>query len=132
MGYRLSVKLEEEVGEFSDDEKRELRHDAGLDTRGVDGVVKMCMDELSIILFYTIKGEEARAWPVQKGTKAIDAAGKIHSDMQMGFIKAEVLTYEDFVKAGGFSEGQNRGYSKIEGKEYVVQDGDIILVKFRA
>ena len=131
-GYRLSVKLEEEVGEFSDDEKRELRHDAGVDPRGADGLVKMCMDELSIILFYTIKGEEARAWPVQKGTKVIDAAGKIHSDMQMGFIKAEVLTYEDFVKAGGFSEGQNRGYSKIEGKEYVVQDGDIILVKFRA
>jgi len=130
-GYRLSVKLEEEVGDFRDDEKRELRHDAGLDPRGVDGLVKMCMEELSIILFYTIKGDEARAWPVPKGTKVIDAAGKIHSDMQKGFIKAEVLTYKDFVKAGGFGEGQNRGYSKIEGKEYIVQDGDILLIKFR-
>jgi ribosome-binding ATPase YchF (GTP1/OBG family) len=102
-----------------------------VDPRGIDGLVRMCMEDLSIILFYTIKGEEARAWPVARGTKVIDAAGKIHTDMQKGFIKAEVLAYDDFIRAGGFGEGQNRGYTKIEGKEYVVHDGDIILVKFR-
>ena len=86
---------------------------------------------MAIIVFYTIKGEEARAWPVQEGTKVIDGAGKIHTDMQKGFIKAEVLTYNDFVKSGGFTEAQNLGLTKIEGKEYVLQDGDIILIKFR-
>jgi GTP-binding protein YchF len=131
-GYRISVKLEEEAADFSDQEIRELRQEAGLDPRGIDGLVRVCMEELSIILFYTIKGEEARAWPVAGGTKMVEAAGKIHTDMQKGFIKAEVLAYDDFVKAGGFGEAQSRGYAKIEGKEYVVQDGDIILVKFRA
>lgn len=130
-GYRISVKLEEEIEDFSDEEKLELRHDAGLDPRGIDGLLKMCMEELSILLFYTIKGEEARAWPVAAGTRVVDAAGKIHTDMQKGFIKAEVLAYKDFIKAGGFVEAQNQGFAKIEGKEYVVQDGDIILVKFR-
>ncbi len=130
-GYRISVKLEEEAEDFSDEERRELRQDAGVDPRGIDGLVRVCMEELSIMLFYTIKGEESRAWPVARGTKVIDAAGKIHTDMKKGFIRAEVLTYDDFIKAGGFAEGQNRGYTKIEGKEYVVQDGDIILVKFR-
>ncbi|MDH4210496.1 MAG: redox-regulated ATPase YchF [candidate division WOR-3 bacterium] len=130
-GYRISVKLEEETGDFSDEERIELRQDAGVDPRGIDGLVRMCMEELSIILFYTIKGEEARAWPVARGIRVIDAAGKIHTDMQKGFIKAEVLAYDDFIRAGGFGEGQNRGYTKIEGKEYVVHDGDIILVKFR-
>jgi len=130
-GYRISVKLEEEIVDFSDEEKIELRQDARLDPRGIDGLLKTCMEELSIILFYTIKGEEARAWPVAADTKVVDAAGKIHTDMQKGFIKAEVLAYDDFIKAGGFVEAQNHGYVKIEGKEYVVQDGDIILVKFR-
>ncbi len=130
-GFKMSVKLEEETAEFTEAEKVELREDAGLDTRGLDGLVRLCMEELSIILFYTIKGEEARAWPVAGGTKVLDAAGKIHTDMQKGFIKAEVLAYDDFIKAGGFGEAQNLGYTKIEGKEYVVRDGDIILIKFR-
>jgi GTP-binding protein YchF len=131
-GYKMSVVLEEEITEFDDDEKKELRKDAGVEMEGPAGFIKLCLERLNMMFFYTIKGEEARAWPAREGTKAIDAAGKIHSDMQKGFIKAEVLAYDDFIKAGGFAEAQNRGLSKIEGKEYVVQDGDIILIKFRA
>jgi len=131
-GYRLSVGLEEEIADFTQEEKEELRKDAGLDPGGVDGLIKLCLNRLSIMIFYTIKGEEARAWPVPVGTKVFDAAGKIHTDMQRGFIKAEILSYSDFMKCGGFAEAQSRGCTKIEGKEYALQDGDIVLIKFRA
>ncbi|MCK4941434.1 redox-regulated ATPase YchF [candidate division WOR-3 bacterium] len=130
-GYKISAKLEEEITAFNEDEKRELRKDAGVDPESLPGLIKLCLNKLTIIVFYTIKGEETRAWPVQEGTKVVDGAGKIHTDMQKGFIKAEVLTYNDFVKSGGFTEAQNLGLTKIEGKEYVLQDGDIILIKFR-
>jgi len=131
-GYRISVELEQEVVEFTEEEKRELREDAGVAPDGLGGLVKLCLDKLSVIIFYTIKGAEARAWPVTGGTRVIDAAGKIHTDMQKGFIKAEVLKYSDFVKSGGFTEAQALGCTKIEGKEYILKDGDIVLIKFRA
>ncbi len=130
-GYKLSVKLEEDILEFEEKEKEELRKDSGLDPRGLSGLIDFCLGRLSMILFYTIKGEEARAWPVKDSTKVVDAAGMIHSDMKEGFIKAEVLNYIDFMKAEGFAQAQHLGLTKIEGKEYIVQDGDIILIKFR-
>ena len=131
-GYRVSVKLEEEITDFAEDEKIELRKEANLAVDGLGGLIKLCLDRLSIIVFYTMKGEETRAWPVSSGTKVIEAAGKIHTDMQKGFIKAEILTYDDFVKCGGFTEAQTHGCTKIEGKDYVLRDGDIVLIKFRA
>lgn len=131
-GCRISVRLEEETGDFAEEEKAELRKDAGVDPFGIDGIVQRCMKELSIIIFYTIKGEEARAWPVPQGMTVFEAAGKIHTDMQKGFIKAEVLPYADFIRARGFAEAQSHGYAKIEGREYVLHDGDIVLIKFRA
>jgi GTP-binding protein YchF len=130
-GYRLSVKLERDMTDFTDEEKRELRKDAGVDTRGLQGLISVCLETLSIILFYTIKGEEARAWPVAAGTTISDAAGMIHTDMQEGFIKAEVLGYDDFIKMKGFTAAQHAGKTHIEGREYAVQDGDIVLIKFR-
>jgi len=130
-GYRLSVKLEEDILEFSEDEKKDLRTEARLAPQGSKGLLDICMQRLSIGLFYTIKGDEARAWLMKPGTKAIDAAALIHTDLKKGFIKAEVLQYEDFMKAGGFTEAQHSGFTKIEGKEYTVQDGDILLIKFR-
>jgi len=130
-GFKISVKLEEDIQGFTEKEKEELRKEAGLDPGGLSNLLRLCLEKLSIILFYTIKGEESRAWPIRKGTKIIDAAGLIHTDIKNGFIKAEVLTYEDFIKTGGFSEAQQAGLTKIEGKEYIVNDGDIILVKFR-
>lgn len=131
-GYKISVKLEEEIMEFAEDEKAELRKDAGVAIDGLPGLIRLCLSNLSTIIFYTIKGEETRAWPVTLGTKVIEGAGKIHTDMQKGFIKAEVLAYADFIKSGGFTEAQNLGYTKIEGKDYILHDGDIVLIKFRA
>ncbi len=131
-GYRLSIKLEEELLEFSEGEKEDFRKVAGLDPRGLSGLLECCLERLSVIQFFTIKGEEARAWLVPRGTSVLNAAGKIHSDMQSGFIKAEVLHYDDFIKAGGFAQAHQDGLTKIEGKEYVVKDGDIILIKFRS
>ncbi|UCF70007.1 MAG: redox-regulated ATPase YchF [candidate division WOR-3 bacterium] len=130
-GYRISVKLEGEIAEFTEDERIELRKDAGVDINGPAGLIKHCLDKLSIILFYTIKGDEARAWPVPQGTTVFEAAGKIHTDMQKGFIKAEVLSCHDFFKAGGFAEAQNLGCTKIEGRDYILHDGEIVLIKFR-
>lgn len=131
-GYRLSVKLEEDIEGFTDMEKKDLRKDAALDPRGLTGLLELCLDKLSIILFYTIKGEETRAWTAKDGIKVLDAAGMIHSDMKNGFIKAEVLNFDNFIKSGGFAQAQQAGFTKIEGKDYIVKDGDIILVKFRS
>jgi GTP-binding protein YchF len=130
-GYRLSVKLEEDIQDFSDQEKTELRRSAGLEPSGLKGLVEDSLKMLGIIVFYTIKGEETRGWPIPKGTKVIDAAGKIHTDLKEGFIKAEVLKCDDLVKTGGYAEAHHAGCAKIEGKDYVVQDGDVILIKFR-
>jgi GTP-binding protein YchF len=130
-GYRVSVKLEEDILDFSADEKDELRKGAGLEPGGFSGLLKMVLERLEIIIFYTIKGDETRAWPMKKGTRVVDAAGRIHTDMQDGFIKAEVLQYDDLVKENGYAEAQRAGRTKIEGKEYIVQDGDIILIRFR-
>lgn len=130
-GYRLSVKLEEDVVDFTESEKEGLRREANLDPTGLRGLVDRCLKTLGIIIFYTIKGEETRGWPIRQGTKVIDAAGKIHTDLQEGFIKAEVLKCDDLVRAGGYAEAHHAGGTKIEGRDYVVQDGDVILVKFR-
>lgn len=130
-GYRLSVKLEEDIVDFKEKEKEELRQSCGFNPHGLPGLLDFCLEKLSIIVFYTIKGEETRAWTIKDGTKAIDAAGKIHTDMKNGFIKAEVLAYDEFIKSGSFAQAQHLGLTKIEGKDYIVNDGDIILIKFR-
>jgi GTP-binding protein YchF len=130
-GYKLSVKLEEDIVDFTGEEKSALRKEAGVDVNGISGLLQQCLHALSNIIFYTIKGEEARAWTIKQGASVWEAAGKIHSDIQEGFIKAEVLPYHDFISMVGFSAAQHEGKTKIEGKEYIVQDGDIILIKFR-
>jgi GTP-binding protein YchF len=130
-GYRISVKLEEDIKDFSEQEKMELRREAGLEPEGTTGLLKLCLKRLSMITFFTIKGEESRAWLIESGTKVVDAGGKIHSDLKEGFIKAEVLRYEDLLRAGSFNNAHEQGLTKIEGKDYIVQDGDIILIKFK-
>jgi len=130
-GYKISVKLEEEIFDFSEPEKRELRSEAKLEPAGLKGLLQLCLTKLSVISFFTIKGEESRAWLIRSGTRVIDAAGKIHTDLKEGFIKAEILKYEDLLKTKNFAIAQSQGLTKIEGKEYIVQDGDIILIKFK-
>lgn len=130
-GYRISVKLEQEIQNFTEEERQELRKEAGLESTGIFGLIKACLKKLSIIIFYTIKGDETRAWPIKKGTKIQDAAGMIHTDMKKGFIKAEVIDYNSFIETDSFAQAQQLGKTRIQGKDYIVQDGDIILIKFR-
>lgn len=131
-GYRLSVKLEEDIIDMNEAEKQELRAEIHADVAGVKGLIERCYRSLSLIIFYTIKGDETRAWLLEKGASVLKAAGKIHSDMEKGFIKAEILPYNDFMEVRDFAAAQQAGRTRIEGKEYIVHDGDIILIKFRA
>ncbi len=128
--YLFSVSLEQALEGFSETEKVEIRLGLGLSAQGAEGIVEACFRQLDLIRFYTIKGEESRAWAIKRGTNIIDAAGKIHSDMAKGFIKAEVLQFNDLVSAGSFSKAKESGKVLVEGKNYIVKDGDIILIKF--
>lgn len=130
--FTFSAQLEEEIADFAEPEKRELRHSTGLNEAGPLGIIETSFTQLGLIRFYTVKGDETRAWSVPHGTKMADAAGKIHSDLKEGFIKSEVASFPDLVAAGGFHEAKNTGKVRIEGREYIVQDGDVILVKFKA
>jgi ribosome-binding ATPase YchF (GTP1/OBG family) len=85
---------------------------------------------LGLITFYTTAGTELRAWTIPQGTRAPEAAGRIHSDMERGFIRAEILHYDDFVRLGGLSQAKDKGLLRSEGKEYVIKDGDIVLFRF--
>ena len=130
-GYRISVRMEEDIKDMSTDEQQELRREINADISGAEGLLEQCCRELSLITFYTIKGDETRAWLLPGGSTVLTAAGKIHSDMEKGFIKAEVVTHSDFMVAKGFAGAQHSGKTRIEGKDYVVHDKDIILIKFR-
>ncbi len=128
--YLLSCKLEEEGEGLTPEELKELRRSIGVDEKGPEGLIEECFKRLGLIRFYTIKGEETRAWPILKGTKVIQAAGKIHTDMQKGFIKAEVCPFDDLLECGGFNQAKERGKVSIQGKDYEVKDGDVILIRF--
>ena len=102
----------------------------GIKEPGLNKVVKAGYELLNLISYLTTGPTETRAWTITKGTKAPAAAGKIHSDIQRGFIKAEVVSYSDLVKCGSFVEAISKGKLRIEGKEYVMQDGDVVNFKF--
>jgi GTP-binding protein YchF len=127
----FSAALEPAMNGLSDAEKTELRTDLGLAPEGPSAIVARCFEALGLIRFYTIKGEESRAWAAPRGTTAVDAASLIHSDMAKGFVKAEVVTYDDLAAAGDYQVARQAGKVKIEGKNYVLQDGDVLHVRFR-
>ena len=102
----------------------------GLTESGLDKVIKKSYDLLGLMSFLTAGEPEVRAWTIKKGTKAPEAAGKIHSDIQRGFIKAEVVSYDDLMKEGSMLAAREKGLVRAEGKEYIMQDGDIVLFKF--
>jgi len=114
----------------SDEEKREFMKDLELEESGLHKLVKAGYGLLKLITFYTTVGPEMRAWTVLKGTRAPQAAGKIHSDMERGFIKGEVVSYSDFIKAGSSASAKEEGHLRLEGKDYIVRDGDIIYFRF--
>ena len=126
----LCVKIEEELSGLEDEDKKEMLEALGLDESGLDKVIKRSYDLLGLMSFLTAGEPEVRAWTIKKGTKAPQAAGKIHSDIERGFIKAEVVSYNDLIKEGSMIAAKEKGLVRSEGKEYIMQDGDIVLFKF--
>ena len=126
----LCVKMEEELSGLNDEDKKEMLEVYGLEESGLDKVIKKSYDLLGLMSFLTAGEPEVRAWTIKKGTKAPQAAGKIHSDIERGFIKAEVVSYDDLMREGSMLAAKEKGLVRSEGKEYIMQDGDIVLFKF--
>lgn len=126
----LCVKIEEELSGLEEEDKKEMLEALGLEESGLDKVIKRSYDLLGLMSFLTAGEPEVRAWTIKKGTKAPQAAGKIHSDIERGFIKAEVVSYPDLMDAGSMVNAKEKGLVRSEGKEYIMQDGDIVLFKF--
>ena len=126
----LCVKIEEELSGLEDEDKKEMLEALGLEESGLDKVIKKSYDLLGLMSFLTAGEPEVRAWTIKKGTKAPQAAGKIHSDIERGFIKAEIVSYDYLIKEGSMVAAKERGLVRQEGKDYIMQDGDIVLFKF--
>ena len=126
----LCVKIEEELSGLEEEDKKEMLEALGLEESGLDKVIKKSYDLLGLMSFLTAGEPEVRAWTIKKGTKAPQAAGKIHSDIERGFIKADVVSYSDLMGAGSMVAAKEKGLVRSEGKEYIMQDGDIVLFKF--
>jgi GTP-binding protein YchF len=126
----LCGKLEMELSQLEEAETRELRTEFGLEESGLDRTIKLSYQLLGFISFFTIVSDEIRAWSIKSGTTALKAAGKIHSDMERGFIRAEVVSYDDLMKCQSLAEARKRGLLRLEGKSYVIQDGDVITFLF--
>ncbi len=126
----LCVKIEEEISTLEDEDKKEMLEAIGLKESGLDKLIKKSYDLLGLMSFLTAGEPEVRAWTIKKGTKAPQAAGKIHSDIERGFIKAEVVSYDDLIREGSMNEAKEKGLVRSEGKEYIMKDGDIVLFKF--
>ena len=126
----LCVKIEEELTILDEADKKEMLHELGLNESGLDKVIKASYDLLGLMSFLTAGEPEVRAWTIKKGTKAPVAAGKIHSDIERGFIRAEIVSYNDLMQEGSMQAAKEKGLVRSEGKEYIMQDGDIVLFKF--
>lgn len=126
----LSVRLESELANLDSEEQQELMKDFGLTSSGLDRVIRCAYDFLNLITYFTVGPKETRAWTIKKGTKAPEAAGVIHTDFQRGFIRAEVVSYDDFISCGSLVKAREEGKARQEGKEYVVVDGDVVLFRF--
>lgn len=127
----FSAALETALADASETDRVELRTALGLHRDGPAAIVEACFAALDLIRFYTIKGTESRAWAAPRGTTALAAANMIHTAIGQGFIRAEVVRYDDLVRAGDYAACREQGHVKIEGKSYIVQDGDVLLIKFK-
>ena len=126
----LCIKIEEELASLEGDDKKEMLEALGLTESGLDKVIEASYDLLGLMSFLTAGEPEVRAWTIKKGTKAPQAAGKIHSDIERGFIRAEIVTYNDLIKEGSMVACKEKGLVRSEGKEYIMKDGDIVLFRF--
>ncbi len=128
--FVVCAKIEEEIAELDAEEKKMFLNDLGTDQSGLDRLITAGYRLLGLISYLTAGVKEVRAWTITNGTKAPGAAGKIHSDFERGFIRAEVVTYDDLTRLGSYNAAKEQGLVRSEGKEYVVKDGDVILFRF--
>ena len=126
----ICAKLEQDIAELEGEEKQMFLEELGVEESGLDRLIKCSYALLGLISFLTYGKDECRAWTIKKGTKAPKAAGKIHTDIERGFIRAEVIAYEDMMKCGSVNAAKEKGLLRSEGKDYVVQDGDMIYFRF--
>ena len=126
----VSAKIEMDMLEFSDEEKKEFLTEMGVEFNPMDSIIKTCYDLLGLQYYFTAGEIEVRAWTIKKGWTAPEAAGVIHTDFQKKFIKADTVNWKDIVELGGWSSAREHGRVRMEGKEYIVQDGDVMLFKF--
>ena len=126
----ISAEIEAEIAALDQDEKELFLEELGLDSSGLDKLIKSSYKLLGLISFLTTGEMETRAWTIKKGSKAPTAAGKIHTDMERGFIKADTVSYKDLVESGSVAVAREKGLIRSEGKDYVVEDGDVIVFKF--
>ncbi|HFB98307.1 MAG TPA: redox-regulated ATPase YchF, partial [Bryobacterales bacterium] len=126
----ISAAIEEELAQLPDEERTEFLESLGLREAGLDRLIKAGYDLLDLITYFTCGPKETRAWTVRRSTKAPQAAGVIHTDFEKGFIRAEVIAYEDYIACGGEAGAKEAGKMRLEGKDYVVQDGDVMHFRF--
>ena len=129
-GFVVCAQIEQEIAELEDDEKKMFLEDLGLKESGLEKLIRASYRLLGLISYLTAGEPEVRAWTITKGTKAPQAAGKIHTDFERGFIRAEVVAYDDLIACGSHNAAKEKGLIRLEGKDYVVQDGDIMLFRF--
>lgn len=128
--FVICAQIEQEIAELDEDEKKMFLEDLGLQESGLEKLIRASYHILGLISFLTTGPDETRAWTITEGTKAPQAAGKIHTDFERGFIRAEVVSYDNLVKYDGYNGAREKGLVRSEGKEYVVQDGDVVLFRF--
>ena len=126
----ISAKIEEDVAGMEPDEKAMFLEELGIGKSGLDRLITECYDLLGLISFLTAGEDECRAWTIKKGTKAPQAAGKIHTDFERGFIRAEIVSFEELSRLGSMAACKEKGLVRSEGKDYVMQDGDVTLFRF--
>lgn len=128
--FVICAQIEQEISELDEEEKAMFLEDLGLEESGLEKLIKASYRLLGLHSFLTAGEDETRAWTIKVGTKAPQAAGKIHTDFERGFIKAEVVNYKDLLEQGSLAAAREKGLVGMEGKEYVVKDGDVILFRF--
>ena len=128
--FLISAKLEAELSDLDEEERLLFLNDLGITSSGLDRLIAASYSLLGLLSFLTAGEKETRAWTITKGTKAPQAAGKIHSDFERGFIKAEVVNYRDLLDSGSYNAAREKGLIRMEGKDYVMQDGDVVLFRF--
>jgi ribosome-binding ATPase YchF (GTP1/OBG family) len=127
----LSAEIESEIAQLEDKEDvQAFMDDMGITELGLTRLIRISYDLLGLLSFFTVGADEVRAWTIAKGTKAVHAAGVIHSDLERGFIRAEIISHEEFLRYGTLANAKQHGAVRVEGKEYLVQDGDIMNVRF--